>query len=312
MTAPLDAPRDPRRLSQSLRLVLSRYAAQITRRPWIAIPALLLPALGDVLTVYAPPLVVAKILGAFAREAGLSLSQMTPYILTFAALWLAGQITWRISIALMIRAEIRGMEALYIEAMDELLAKDLSFFHHNFAGSLTKRALGYARRFEDVFDVLAFQVAGNVLPLGFAAVVLWTYSPWLVLVLVSMLSATCAMVIPLIRRRRRLVDVREAASNALSGHVADSIANAETVRAFAREPDEARIHAQNVGDYGAKAQRSWDYQNTRVDMVTAPMFVITNTLGLVVALATSGRTGASLEAVFITFTYYATATRVVW
>jgi len=94
--------------------------------------------------------------------------------------------------------------------------------------------------------------------------------------------------------------------------VADSIANAETVRAFAREPDEARIHADNVGDYGAKAQRSWDYQNTRVDMVTAPMFVITNTLGLIVALATSARTGASLEAVFITFTYYATATRVVW
>ena len=184
MTAPLEAPRDPRRLSQSLRLVLRRYAAQITRRPWIAIPALLLPALGDVLTVYAPPLVVAKILGAFAREARLSLSEMAPYILTFAGLWLAGQITWRISIALMIRAEIRGMEALYIEAMDELLAKDLSFFHHNFAGSLTKRALGYARRFEDVFDVLAFQVAGNVLPLGFAAVVLWTYSPWLVLVLV--------------------------------------------------------------------------------------------------------------------------------
>jgi ATP-binding cassette subfamily B protein len=47
-------------------------------------------------------------------------------------------------------------------------------------------------------------------------------------------------------------------------------------------------------------------------MVTAPMFVLTNTFGLVVALATSGRTGASLEAVFITFTYYATATRVVW
>jgi len=326
MTASVDTPRDPQRLSQSLRLVLRRYAAQIRRRPSIAIPALLLPALGDVLTVYAPPLVVAKILGAFASEAGafaseagafasearLSLSEMVPYILTFAGLWLAGQVTWRIAIALMIRAEIRGMEALYVEAMDELLAKDLSFFHNNFAGSLTKRALGYARRFEDVFDVLAFQVAGNVLPLGFAAVVLWTYSPWLVLVLASMLSATLGMVIPLIRRRRRLVDVREAASNALSGHVADSIANAETVRAFAREPDEARIHARNVGDYGAKAQRSWDYQNTRVDMVTAPMFVLTNTLGLVVALVTSGRTGASLEAVFITFTYYATATRVVW
>ena len=176
--------------------------------------------------------------------------------------------------------------------MDELLAKDLSFFQNNYAGSLTKRALGYARRFEDVFDVLTFQVAATMLPLGFVGVVLWSYSPWLIAVLLTMLAATLAMVLPLIRRRRRLVDVREVASNKLAGHVADSIANAEAVRAFAREPDEARIHADNVIDYGAKTQRSWDYQNLRVDMVAAPMFVVTNTLGLVVALATSGGSGA--------------------
>ena len=47
-------------------------------------------------------------------------------------------------------------------------------------------------------------------------------------------------------------------------------------------------------------------------MITAPMYVLTNTLGLIVALATSGGTGASLEAVFITFSYYTTATRVMW
>src|SRR4030095_12969420 len=110
MTAPLEAPRDPRRLSQSLQLVLRRYAAQITRRPWIAIPALLLPALGDVLTVYAPPLVVAKILGAFAREAPLSLPEMVPYILTFAGLWLAGPNTWRVFIALMVPGHAPGGE----------------------------------------------------------------------------------------------------------------------------------------------------------------------------------------------------------
>jgi ATP-binding cassette, subfamily B, bacterial len=119
-------------------------------------------------------------------------------------------------------------------------------------------------------------------------------------------------VLPLIRRRARLVDVREAASNTLAGHVADSIANAETVRAFAREREEARIHAFNVGDFGAKTLRTWDYQNLRVNTVTSPMYVATNTLGLVVALAVNSRTAGSLEAVFITFSYYAAVTRVVW
>src|SRR4029453_8967034 len=123
---------------------------------------------------------------------------------------------------------------LYIEAMDELLVKDLAFFHNNFAGSLTKRALGYAKRFEDVFDVLVFSVSANLIPLVCAAVVLWSYSPLLILVLVGLMGSTLAIVFPLIRRRQRLVDDREAASNVLAGDVGDSLANAGTGRAFAR------------------------------------------------------------------------------
>ncbi|HVH26178.1 MAG TPA: ABC transporter ATP-binding protein [Vicinamibacterales bacterium] len=312
MTSATETDRHPRRLNASLRLVLRRYAMQLRRRPVIAVGALVLPAVGDVLTLYAPPLVVAKLLGAFARNEELTAADLAPYVAMFATLWLSGQIMWRVAVALIARVEIRGMEALYIEAMDELLAKDLAFFHNNYAGSLTKRALGYARRFEDVFDVLSFQLASTLLPLGFVGVVLWTYSPWLIVVLLGMLATTVAIVFPLIRRRRLLVDIRESASNVLAGHVADSITNAEAVRAFAREAHEARIHADNVGDYGTKTLRSWDYQNMRVDLVTSPMFVVTNTLGLIVALGVRGGGGATLEAVFITFSYYATATRVMW
>jgi ATP-binding cassette subfamily B protein len=312
MTASADNDRDPARLAGALRIVLRQYGGQLRRRPFLAAGAMLLPAVADVLTHYAPPLVVARLLGEIARNEPITTDMLTPYVLTFAALWTSGQVIWRIAIALISRVEIRGMQALYIEAMSELLAKDLAFFQNNYAGSLTKRALGYARRFEDVFDVLSFQVAPTVLPLGFVGVVLWGYSPWLIFVLVGMLAVTLALVLPLIRRRRLLVDVRETASNVLAGHVADSITNAEAVRAFARESDEARIHADNVGDYAAKTLRSWDYQNLRVDLVTSPMFVATNVLGLIVALTAGRGTGANLEVVFITFSYYAMATRVMW
>ncbi len=312
MTTTNDTRQDDRRLSAALRLVLRRYYVQLRGQRAAALGAVLLPALAEVLTFYAPPLVVARLLGTIAQGEPITPARFAPYVAAFATLWLCGQIAWRIAIVLIARVEIRGMEGLYIEAMDELLRKDLAFFQDNYAGSLTKRALGYARRFEDVFDVLSFQVAPTLLPLAFVGTVLWTYSPWLIVLLLVMLATTLVMVLPLIRRRRRLVDIREAASNVLAGHVADSITNAEAVRAFARESDEARIHAGNVGDYASKTLRSWDYQNLRVDLVTSPMFVVTNTLGLVLALAVGGGTGASLEVVFITFSYYATATRVMW
>ncbi|HVG72782.1 MAG TPA: ABC transporter ATP-binding protein [Vicinamibacterales bacterium] len=311
MTTTRHDPTDHRRLNEALRLVLRRYYAQVRRWKGYAVPALLLPAVGDVLTIYAPPLVVARLLARFAQREQVTFPEFIPYLAAFAGLWIAGQIVWRVAVAMIIRAELRGLEALYVEAMDELLAKDLAFFHNNYAGSLTKRALGFARRFEDVFDVAAFQISAAFLPLAFAAVVLWSYSPSLILVLAAMLTVTCAMIVPLIRRRRDLVDMREAASNVVAGHLADSIANAETVRAFAREADEARMHAANVLDYGRKTQHSWDYQNTRVDLVASPMFVLTNLAGLAVALG-AARTGADMEAVFITFSYYTTATRVMW
>ena len=311
MTTTRHDPTDHRRLNEALRLVLRRYYAQVRRWKGYAVPALLLPAVGDVLTIYAPPLVVARLLARFAQREQVTFPEFIPYLAAFAGLWIAGQIVWRVAVAMIIRAELRGLEALYVEAMDELLAKDLAFFHNNYAGSLTKRALGFARRFEDVFDVAAFQISAAFLPLVFAAVVLWSYSPSLILVLAAMLTMTCAMIVPLIRRRRDLVDIRETASNVVAGHLADSIANAETVRAFAREADEARMHAANVLDYGRKTQHSWDYQNTRVDLVASPMFVLTNLAGLAVALG-AARTGADMEAVFITFSYYTTATRVMW
>ena len=312
MATESDTTRDHGQLTAAVWLVLKRYSTQLRRSPALTAGALILPALGDVMTFYAPPLVIAKLLGRVARNESLTAWDLAPYVGAFAALWLGGQVCWRVAIALISRVEIRGLEALYTEAMNELLAKDLPFFQDNYVGSLTKRALGYARRFEDVFDVTSFQLAPTVLPLGFVSVVLWTYSPWLVAVLLAMLAATLLMVFPLIQRRRALVDVREVASNVMAGHLADSVSNAEAIRTFAREADEARIHDGNVRDYGTKMLRSWDYQNLRVDMVTSPMFVATNTLGLVVALATRESAGVPFEAVFITFSYYSMATRVMW
>src|SRR5262249_22746799 len=137
-------------------------------------------------------------------------------------------------------------------------------------------------------------------------------SGWLLVVLVSTLVIAFVFMRPLIRRRHRLVRVREESSNVLAGHVADSIANAETVRAFAREREEAAIHTRNVRDFTAKMLRSWNYQNTRVDIVTSPLYVLTNTFGLIVALAVGHGHGFAVEAVFLTFSYFAQSTRVMW
>ena len=151
------------RLNAALRLVLRRYFSQVRRWKGYAIPALLLPAVGDVLTIYAPPLVVARLLATFARQDHLAFSDVLPYL---ADLW--RPLDFRA--ARVARGgrddhpdrDPRHSRRSTSRRWTSCWRRTSAFFHDNFAGSLTKRALGYARRFEDVFDVLAFQVIGNV------------------------------------------------------------------------------------------------------------------------------------------------------
>ena len=75
-----DADRDGRRLKAALWLVVRRYAAQVRKRPAIAIPALILPGVADALIFYTPPLVVARLLGAFARGEALTAAALAPYL----------------------------------------------------------------------------------------------------------------------------------------------------------------------------------------------------------------------------------------
>jgi ATP-binding cassette subfamily B protein len=302
------------RRSAAMRLAVRSYFGQV-RAAWpMSAAAFVLPGLGNILTVYLPPLVVARVLTAFAGRDGHAptVRGFVPYLAVFAAAWLAGEVLWRIGIHFVIRTESRGIERLYLDGMDALLHKDLAFFHDNFAGSLTKKVVGYAKSFEGFVDTFTFSVVSNLLPIGFVVVVLWRYSPILPLTMVAWLVVTCLLVAPLIRRRKALVDAREAAGNDAAGHVADSISNMEAVRAFAREPFEREVHQRNVRRYTRLMQRSWDYQNRRVDMVTMPMYVLSNLSGVVVALLVGGGGVLSLEAVFITFSYYASVTRVMW
>src|ERR1700722_6230510 len=103
----------------------------------------------------------------FRVPAGLGATM--PYVVAFAGVLLFAEFLWRIGIHCLNRLDGRGIENLYIIGMNELLAKDAAFFHDNFAGSLTKRVLSFASRFEDFADNLAFNIVGSLLPLPFAS-----------------------------------------------------------------------------------------------------------------------------------------------
>ncbi|KOG56924.1 ABC transporter ATP-binding protein [Streptomyces virginiae] len=272
---------------------------------------MLLPALGNIGINYIAPLIVAKLVGRISGGGSTTVDAMLPYVLGFAGVLLLAEALWRVGLHCLNRLDARGIEHLYVVGMDELFAKDAAFFHDNFAGSLTKRVLSFASRFEEFVDTLTFSVMGSFVPLLFASVVLWQYDPLLVAGLLVLIAVTALGVAPLIRRRQTLVAQREEAIARVSGHVADSLMNMDTVRAFAAEEREAAEHRSRVAQSRLLTLRSWDYGNLRIDTVVAPMSVLTNALGLLLAV-TLGGGEHGVEAVIVAFTYYASATRIMF
>ncbi|MFD8020857.1 ABC transporter ATP-binding protein [Streptomyces lavendulae] len=292
-------------------LALRYYGRELVRNRRLAGPAMLLPALGNIGINYLAPLVVAKLVGRIAAGAGAGVGPALPYVLGFAGVLLFSEGLWRLGLHFLNRLDALGIEHLYVLGMDELFAKDAAFFHDNFAGSLTKRVLSFASRFEEFVDTLAFSVIGRLVPLLFGSVVLWRYEPLLVVGLLTLIVLTAVCVLPLIRRRQALVAQREEAIAHVSGHVADSLMNMDTVRAFAAEEREAAEHRSRVARSRRFMLRSWDYGNLRIDTLVAPMSVLTNALGLLLAVALGG--GAhGVEAVVVAFTYFANATRIMF
>ena len=313
MEADVDAgveERERRRLA--FRLAMGNYAAQLREDRRRTVPALLLPGIGSILVWFCPPLVIAAVLQRFDDGDRPALRELTPYLLVFTAVWLAGEVVWRFGIHFLNRAAAGGVATLQKRGMEALYDKDLAFFHDNFAGALTKKVVGYGASYEMFLDALTFHVAANLVPVAFAAVVLWFFSPWIVVALVGMVGLTAGVVTPLILRRQKLVAAREAASNDVAAHVADTVTNMDAVRLFSREGEEAATHDRNVERWRSLAVRSWDYQNRRIDLVTSPLYVATNVMGLVLAFALADGGSFSVAAVFVTFTYYVRCTEIVW
>jgi ATP-binding cassette subfamily B protein len=306
----MTAPASPAR-KRGVALALRCYGGQMARLWRFTLPAMLLPALGNTCISYIAPLIIALLVGRFASHEPTGLGATMPYVISFAGVLLFAEILWRIGIHCLNRLDGLGMENLYVIGMDELLAKDAAFFHDNFAGSLTKRVLSFAARFDDFANTLSFNVVSSLVPMVFAAVVLWRFDPWLVAGLIGLIVITGAGAAPLIRRRQRLVDRREEAIARVSGHVADALANMDTIRAFGAERREAAEHRSRVADQRRKALVSWDYGNLRIDTLVAPMSVFTNVFGLLLAVAL-GAGSHGIEGIIVAFTYYSNATQIMF
>ena len=293
------------------RMVLNHYIRETwLYRKW-ALPAMLLPGIGTVLIAYIPPLVIASVLADFGGNLPTELKQLLPYFLALGGSWILGEVLWHISFLFAADYQSKVIQRLSIYALDELIRRDSAFFNDNFTGSLTKRATAFSSNYERFLDTLTYQVGARLLPLIFAVIILWGISFYLVLALLALIVLVIFMIWPFLKRRQKLVVAREAAGTRVSGHVADVISNMATVQSFAHEQFEQKQHATYADKFTVALKNAWNYDTKRVHRIVFPMNVVTNLIGLILAVLVTD-SAAGMATVFVVFSYFSNVTRLMF
>ena len=298
--------------SKAVRQVLSDYWQQYKAHPLYSGVGFILPAIGDILIFFVPPLIVAQIINTFITQGQVSLDSVGKYIVLFGALWLLGEVFGRIGMHFLIKLKTNGFKNLNRIGFLRLMERDYDFYTNNFVGSLTKKGMAFGRGFEMFSDVLVFNITTNIFSILFAIVVLWRYSPWIPLILIFWIVFGVMIAIPIIRRRSRLVALRHDAGSKLAGRLSDAITNMMAVKSFSREKQEGATYGEYIDDAADKFKKAADYQNRRFDIAISPIYVATNIIGLIVAIFFVERLGLQAGIIVVVFAYYSQITRIFW
>jgi ATP-binding cassette subfamily B protein len=297
---------------QAIHMAVRDYLGQYKKHPWLFVGAFVLPALGTILVFFVPPLILARMVDAFTAQGFISLSSALPKIALMAGLWLLGEAFWRIGIHAMNRLIELGCRNLASTAFKRLQSRDYDFYTNHFVGSLTKKASAYFSMFVGFTQVLAFDVVTNLFPVLFAIIVLLKYSLWIPAVLLIAIGIGIVLAVPIIHKRSEYVIARHHASSRLSGRLSDVVTNMFTVKSFSQEAYEARVYDEYVDDFTSKQRKASDFQNLHLDTVMSPMYVITNMLGLSMAILLAQTKGLEVGVLILVFSYFSQVTRIFW
>ncbi|MDA1337336.1 MAG: ABC transporter ATP-binding protein [bacterium] len=297
---------------KAVRQVLLDYWRQYKEYPLHTGIGFLMPAMGDVLVFFVPPLIMASIIDIFARQGQISLHMVWGHLLILSGLWLLGEVFWRIGLYFIVKLQERGINALSKLAFTRLIERDYAFYANNFVGSLTKKALAFGRGFEMFTDTLVFRVTANILSILFVTIILWQYSPWIPVALLLWIAGAIFVAIPFMRRRSHLVALRHNASSKVAGRLSDSMTNMLAMKSFGKESAESTTFGTYVDTFTRNFKRAADFQNLRFDVVLAPIFVAANVCGLVLAIFFAEKFALPPGAIVVIFSYYFLVTRMFW
>jgi ATP-binding cassette, subfamily B, bacterial len=203
---------------------------------WLA----MLHPVGAICISVLAPLFVGKVLASLARPNGHPMS----FVWYFVLAAVAGVVTNRIGFRAVLRYQARTMSDLQAQTLDVLLRRSVGFHNNNVGGKLVSDAIDFPTAFSLLSNAYFINLIPYAITLVFGSLIVFSQSWQLGLVVMLMAIYAFGSGVYESRKRAPLRNRRLKISKAITGHLADTILNVQTVKTFAREEDELRQNAE--------------------------------------------------------------------
>ena len=205
------------------------------------------------------PFYISKILATLVHDGG----QVSQYFIPLVLAATIGLLANRYGFASLMAFQAKTQSELQTDCLEALLRRSVGFHNNRVSGKLVSDAID----FPNAFGSLVSAVIINLLPfltIVVGGIVLVTvHSLLLGAALLVLAGVTLGWAWIESRRRAGLRTQRLAASKLVTAHLSDTIVNAQTVKTFAREPDELERHRYLNSALEMLRVRDWQSAATR-------------------------------------------------
>lgn len=175
-------------------------------------------------------------------------------IITVLVLHFANWILWRSGMLMYNSMQVKVIARIKQYAFNSMLLHSYGFFANNFSGGLVQKVNRFSRSFEDICDIVAFNILPVAVTIIGSVIVTWFVTP--IISLVILVWVVIFLIFNILFSRWKLTYdfAASEADSKTTGYLADAIANNTAISFFTGHSYEAKGF-KNVSDDQAKKMR---------------------------------------------------------
>lgn len=287
------------------------YIRVAMERPLDTLMPIFCTAIGTLLVMFVPSLFVAGILDKVV-DSSISLNTLIKPVIYITISMLSGEMLMRVGTHYLYKMESYQMQSISERTFKDLINRPMSFHNDNFSGSLVTRLSRLTKNFQAFYDTMVFSVIDILVTLTFVGIILLPKAPIVYLSFFVVVGIYVLISWPIIKKRSKLNILRSQYESEETAALADVLTNTSAIKAFANEKIEIKRFHEATENIRLARRKIWDYQNLKVDTLTAPFYVLINSTSLLLAILAHRIWGAPASIVFLSFNYFSMLSSNIW